>query len=194
MGEGGGEGVRKRAAHNEHLPKGMRDRHGYYTFLDPRDGKEYGLGRDLRKAIQFAQEAAQAIELSRPSLVDRIKGTGCRPMLRDEYERLLSRAYASVGVRARRDGEAYLTKDELRDLWTRAGGRCQLTGVRFSSERKAGCVKRPWMPSVDRIDSSKGYVAGNCRLVCVAVNLALNEFGDDVLLTIAKGLLHRGHV
>ena len=39
--------------------------------------------------------------------------------------------------------------------------------------------------SLDRIDSSKGYTVENCRLVCTAVNLAMNEWGEDVLERIA---------
>ena len=166
-------------------------RHGYYSFRDPRDGVEYGLGRNLRKALHFVKTAMDSIDRSRPTLTDRINGTGCPAMSAGEYERLVTRAYAAVAVRARKDGEKCLSKDELKALWARANGKCQLTGIPFSSERKPGCVKRPWMPSVDRIDCSKGYTADNCRLVCVAVNLALNEFGDEVLLTIAKGLLYR---
>ncbi len=52
--------------------------------------------------------------------------------------------------------------------------------------KKPGWRRAPWAPSVDRIDSSKGYVPGNVRLVCVAANLAMNEWGEDVLARVAR--------
>ena len=43
-----------------------------------------------------------------------------------------------------------------------------------------GQARRPFAPSLDRIDSSGGYTRDNTRLVCQAVNFALNAFGEDI--------------
>lgn len=40
-------------------------------------------------------------------------------------------------------------------------GVCELTGLPFSMDRD-----NPFTPSVDRIDTSKGYTEDNCRLIC----------------------------
>ena len=37
--------------------------------------------------------------------------------------------------------------------------------------------------------SGEGYTPENTRLVCVAVNLALNRFGEEVLERVCKGFL-----
>lgn len=37
------------------------------------------------------------------------------------------------------------------------------------------------MPSIDRIDSNKGYVRGNIRIVCYIANLAMSQFGEGAL-------------
>jgi hypothetical protein len=66
----------------------------------------------------------------------------------------------------------------------RAGGRCEVSGIEFQ-RRAPGVSRNPWTPSIDRIDSSVGYTAANCRLVCLAVNLAMSTWGEDVILTIA---------
>lgn len=40
------------------------------------------------------------------------------------------------------------------------------------------------MPSIDRIDTTRGYTPDNVRLVCAAVNLALNQFGEGIFFRI----------
>jgi hypothetical protein len=38
----------------------------------------------------------------------------------------------------------------------------------------------PFSPSIDRIDSNKGYTKDNCRLVCTIVNFGLHRFGEQI--------------
>jgi len=99
--------------------------------------------------------------------------------------------YYQVTARAKQRGCQAMTFSEFEELWLASRGRCELTGIHFSSKRVDGSVKRPWMPSVDRIDSAKGYEKGNCRLVCVAVNIALNDFGIETLCRIAGALVDK---
>lgn len=75
-----------------------------------------------------------------------------------------------------------LTYDEFEVLVEKANGRCMFSGIVFSNAYalESG-VKRPFAPSIDRIDSKKGYSLENCRLVCVIVNLAMNEWGEGPL-------------
>lgn len=73
-----------------------------------------------------------------------------------------------------------LTQPELDELILKCGGRCSVSGLRFGvSGRSHG--KNPWAPSLDRIDSQLGYTKSTCRIVCVAANLAMNEWGLEVL-------------
>lgn len=68
--------------------------------------------------------------------------------------------------------------------------RCALTGIRFKTAKLEGQAgtRNPYAPSLDRIDTSKGYEAGNVRIVLLAVNVALNEWGEELLREIASGL------
>ena len=67
-----------------------------------------------------------------------------------------------------------------------AGGRCALGGTPFSPERPDKVRFRPWMPSLDRIDPFGPYSAGNCRLVSAYTNIAINQFGVDQFVAVAR--------
>lgn len=73
-----------------------------------------------------------------------------------------------------------LTRDQFREIVSRANGACEVTRIRFEISPRAGCERRPFAPSLDRIDSSKSYDLGNCRLVCGMVNTAIGAWGDEV--------------
>ena len=68
-------------------------------------------------------------------------------------------------------------------------GRCQLTNLPFDFQRAKKTSKNPYAPSLDRIDSQKGYTKENCRIVLAAVNDALGEYDDNDILPILKALV-----
>ena len=68
---------------------------------------------------------------------------------------------------------------------------CSATGLPLSWEHDGTSYRRPWAPSIDRIDCSKGYVPGNVRVVCSAFNTMRNEFPDEVVFALAKALAAR---
>ena len=68
----------------------------------------------------------------------------------------------------------------LHEIIERSKGRCELTGIKFSSRVIGMPQKRPFIPSVDRIEPREPYTFRNCRLVCWIVNMARNERGDEV--------------
>lgn len=179
--------TRLRAQENQALPKGLRMRKGYYSWRDPRDGREYGLGRNARKAIWSAIKSNNAITQAAPSLIERVTDVAT-PLSADEGSRLARRAFSAARARASKGKLHCMSWAEFEQMWIRSSGRCELTGISFSGARVGGCLRRPWLPSVDRRDSRLGYLFSNSRLICVAANLALNEFGDEVLLTLARGL------
>jgi len=54
--------------------------------------------------------------------------------------------------------------------------RCALTGIQFIYEHDGMTRARPFAPSIDRKDNSRGYTCDNIHLVCCIVNRAKNEF------------------
>ena len=69
-------------------------------------------------------------------------------------------------------------------------GHCELTGLPFDFKPSKEKSKNPYAPSVDRIDSDKGYTRDNVRVVLWAVNQALGECSDEESLPILKALVN----
>lgn len=82
-----------------------------------------------------------------------------------------------------------LTKTDVEILVQRCAGRCEISGLPFDLAAHATASRRPFAPSIDRINSSKGYARDNVRIVCVIANLALNEWGDETLLVLANAIV-----
>lgn len=58
--------------------------------------------------------------------------------------------------------------------------RCALTGIVFVYEHSEEHLFRPFAPSLDRKDNSKGYTFDNIQIVCTIVNKARNEYSLDL--------------
>ena len=65
-------------------------------------------------------------------------------------------------------------------------GLCAVSGLRMTFDAVDG--RRPYSASIDRIDSNLGYTVANCRLVCVIVNLALLNWGDETFVNMCKAV------
>jgi hypothetical protein len=92
----------------------------------------------------------------------------------------------SANQRNRPDGPRFTERD-LVVLWERCTGKCAITHLDFTDEKVGfGQAKRAYGPSLDRIDPEGLYTADNCRLVMVAVNFALNAWGEEVYLRLAR--------
>ena len=76
-------------------------------------------------------------------------------------------------------------------LYEEQRGRCALSGAALTHE---GLPCTPTQVSIDRIDSGRGYVAGNVRLVAVWVNRALSHWGDATLQSFVAEIYHHRRV
>lgn len=71
-------------------------------------------------------------------------------------------------------------------------GVCQVTGIPFDTEEVLR--KRPWIPSVDRIDSKRGYVMGNVQIVVWAYNQAKWDWPPSVFHRLSTSYTRNLHV
>jgi hypothetical protein len=83
-----------------------------------------------------------------------------------------------------------LTEKFMEKLWK--DGRCAVTGVAFSLKPFPDTfVRYPLAPSIDRILSRRGYIKDNVRLVCVAANFGMGQWGEGVFMTLARAAVER---
>lgn len=107
--------------------------------------------------------------------------------LKDVYE-LLDHRYLGLVERAKKRGLAVnINKEYLHELWDAQNGKCAISGIDMTYI--SNCGRIPTNVSVDRIDSSKGYIKGNIQLVCMAVNQMKNDLDMQTLLTFCNAII-----
>lgn len=101
----------------------------------------------------------------------------------------LYRAIWEARHRARRKGRSFdLTPGWLLSKMASQDNRCAVTGIPMIIQSEDD-RDSPYRMSIDRIDSSQGYTQTNCRLVILALNLAVNRWGLDEYLKIAQAAI-----
>jgi len=86
-----------------------------------------------------------------------------------------------------------LSTEDVCSLLLRSKGRCEISGLEFRTDT-AGGRRRPFFHSIDRIDCSRGYVYDNCRVVCVAINIAMSNWGEGVFESICIGYIMNKYI
>lgn len=152
--------------HNKHLPRGVLISHGAYYLV--RQQQWIWLGRTEAEALQRLAEKDHPL----PRVDQQIL----------RYAELVL-VRARQNAKGRRGLPFTLEKADARTLLERAGWKCSVTRAPFSLEKVGR--HRPYAPSIDRIDNAVGYTLENCRVVCVATNIAMNVWGEAVLHRLA---------
>lgn len=80
-----------------------------------------------------------------------------------------------------------LSIDEFWRVVMRACGSCELTSKPFDFYYRAPTTnRRPFIPSLDRINSTMGYNICNVRLVVSACNQAMSDYGEEPFFEMVK--------
>lgn len=90
--------------------------------------------------------------------------------------------------------EFAITLTDVLCMYRAQQSRCAVSGIDFSMERVGSTFARPFSASIDRIDSKRGYVLGNVRLVCTCINMLMNEWGDSIYQRIVDHIKTSGDV
>jgi hypothetical protein len=96
----------------------------------------------------------------------------------EAIRKALAAALRKASGRARSRGrEVSVSVADLERMYRLQRGRCALTGMPLGLARNpTGGARNPWTLSIDRIDSTAGYIAGNVHLVTTMANVAKAEF------------------
>ena len=78
---------------------------------------------------------------------------------------------------------------QVYDLMQSTGFRCAVSGIPFSKYVAETAWRDPWAPSLDRIENRHGYIWENVRVVCQIANIAMNAWGYDTMLRMARGVV-----
>ena len=79
-----------------------------------------------------------------------------------------------------RTKEFSISVEDVYDLWRNQEGRCAYTKLPLlATANQFNTV------SLDRIDSSKGYIVGNVQLVCAAINKMKQEYTEDLFILLS---------
>ena len=90
-----------------------------------------------------------------------------------------------------------LSLEYLKQLWEKQKGICPYTGIKLQlAEYKTNHNNPIYTASLDRIDSSKGYIIGNVQFISTAINYMKNNMShkDTIILCniIAKHVVELG--
>ena len=82
----------------------------------------------------------------------------------------------------KRNHDVSITIEDLKKQWESQNGVCFFSGVKLELSSYIKINKNPiYAASLDRIDSSKGYVQDNIRWVSRAMNWMKNNMHDDMV-------------
>jgi len=109
--------------------------------------------------------------------------TGEAELWHDQY----LKAYRGRENGAPRKGIRWnLSLSNFWDIVITAEGCCQVTRQPFDRYHKAPNGRRPFLPSLDRIDSVGHYEPGNVELTTLLTNLAISDFGREEFFKMIK--------
>lgn len=92
----------------------------------------------------------------------------------------LSQLFYNAKTRSEKKNiEFDLTKEFLEELLDFSEMKCSVTGLEMNLECHSRKKANPFKCSIDRIDSSKGYLQDNVRFVCWAVNQMKADRTDE---------------
>lgn len=105
---------------------------------------------------------------------------------RENWRKKVYQVFHATQSQAKYRGREFdLTLGFVENLWLNQNGCCLISKVPFNWGGKFN----PDAPSLDRIDSSRGYTQDNVRLITHHLNIAMNKFGLEQFIKLAKNVL-----
>lgn len=91
--------------------------------------------------------------------------------------------------------EFTITLEHLKEIWDKQKGICPISGYKMFQRKNCNTrVKIDFLPeraSLDRIDSSKGYIVGNVRFICLIAQYAKHKFPDKDVIKFCRHVMKK---
>lgn len=111
---------------------------------------------------------------------------------RNDPNKKLYQLFQGAKSRAKRDGKEFdLTLEFIKQLWADQRGCCLLSGREFKWGSGPDRNHRD-APTLDRIDSERGYTQDNVRMITYHLNIAINKYGLEAFKELAQEVCHSG--
>lgn len=137
---------------------------------------------DLARAKLFLENVKRELESGWREDYDRAD---------DDWKAVAKKVFDRQKAGALARGIPFLLKPaEIYALMKATGFRCAVSGIPFAKRLVNSGQRDPWAPSLDRIENRQGYTLENVRVVSMAANIAMSDWGLDVLLRLSRGI-HR---
>lgn len=94
-----------------------------------------------------------------------------------------------LGACSRRVNNCNLTLIDLKNQWNKQKGICPYTGMELlliTYSLKANIEDKLRQASLDRIDSTKGYIVGNIEFIAMPINYMKHDFPKEAMITFLK--------
>lgn len=108
----------------------------------------------------------------------RASRAGADVIRKGKFTYYLKKARARSSIR-NHWGESDLTEEYLHTLWEKQDGKCAWTSIEMNITSYADRNNGLFNASLDRIDSTKGYIQGNVQFVLLPLNMAKGNRDDD---------------
>lgn len=149
------------------------------SFLKAKN--EYNRRIRLNKANFYCSSKCHAQKFGTVSFGDNInkipirQQSNFKPVKQDPF-----RYYLKVCKLRKDKFEVSIDIPYLKEIWNNQKGLCNYTGiVLVLSTHTSGKSDKRFAASIDRIDSSKGYIKGNIQFVSSCINLMKNDLTHE---------------
>lgn len=79
--------------------------------------------------------------------------------------------------------EVNITIEDVKNQWDSQNGICPYSGIKLQLKDSENII---YKPSIDRIDSSKGYIKGNIQFTSIAINFMKSNMSHEETITLCK--------
>lgn len=104
---------------------------------------------------------------------------------------MILKRYADANKRKRKAIEYSLTPEYVKSIYEKQKGKCFYSGQPIFPPKRFTNLTGDDILSVDRIDSSKGYVEGNIQLVTKQINFMKQTLSHDEFVGLCKLVVER---